>query len=61
MPDITREDVVIFIENMTVLELSQFCRRVVNHTMVNEQMTRFYTGFRRDAHGYATGRGRGHC
>jgi citrate synthase len=27
-----------------------FRRRVVNHTMVNEQMTRFYTGFRRDAH-----------
>ena len=24
MPDITREDVVTFIENMTVLELSQF-------------------------------------
>jgi citrate synthase len=27
-----------------------FRHRVVNHTMVNEQMTRFYTGFRRDAH-----------
>jgi citrate synthase len=27
-----------------------FRRRIVNHTMVNEQMTRFYTGFRRDAH-----------
>jgi citrate synthase len=27
-----------------------FRRRVVNHAMLNEQMTRFYTGFRRDAH-----------
>lgn len=26
MPDITREDVVTFIENMTVLELSQFVK-----------------------------------
>ena len=24
--------------------------RIVKHTMVNEQMTRFYSGFRRDAH-----------
>src|SRR6476659_6823276 len=24
--------------------------RIVKHTMLNEQMTRFYTGFRRDAH-----------
>ena len=31
-------------------EYQEFRRRVVNHTMVNEQMTRFYTGFRRDAH-----------
>ena len=31
-------------------QYQEFCRRVVNHTMVNEQMTRFYTGFRRDAH-----------
>ena len=27
-----------------------FRKHVVNHTMVNEQVTRFYTGFRRDAH-----------
>ena len=27
-----------------------FDDRIVNHTMVHEQMTRFYTGFRRDAH-----------
>ena len=31
-------------------EYQEFRRRLVNHTMVNEQMTRFYTGFRRDAH-----------
>ena len=31
-------------------QYQEFRRRVVNHTMVNEQMTRFYTGFRRDAH-----------
>ncbi|MGV1014741.1 MAG: citrate synthase [Methyloceanibacter sp.] len=27
-----------------------FDERIVRHTMVHEQMTRFYTGFRRDAH-----------
>ena len=27
-----------------------FCNRITRHTMVHEQMTRFYTGFRRDAH-----------
>src|SRR4026209_1132 len=27
-----------------------FDARIVRHTMVHEQMTRFYTGFRRDAH-----------
>ena len=27
-----------------------FRRTIVHHTMVHEQMTRFYTGFRRDAH-----------
>src|SRR6516162_541919 len=27
-----------------------FDERIVKHTMVHEQMTRFYTGFRRDAH-----------
>ena len=31
-------------------QYQDFRRRIVNHTMVNEQMTRFYTGFRRDAH-----------
>jgi citrate synthase len=31
-------------------EYQEFHRRIVTHTMVNEQMTRFYTGFRRDAH-----------
>ena len=31
-------------------QYQEFRRRIVNHTMVNEQMTRFYTGFRRDAH-----------
>jgi citrate synthase len=48
-----------FVETCYLLFYSQFLtreqyqgfrRRVVNHTMVNEQMTRFYTGFRRDAH-----------
>ncbi len=28
----------------------KFRRRVTTHTMVHEQMSRFYTGFRRDAH-----------
>ena len=27
-----------------------FCDRITRHTMMHEQMTRFYTGFRRDAH-----------
>ena len=31
-------------------EYQEFRRCLVNYTMVNEQMTRFYTGFRRDAH-----------
>jgi citrate synthase len=31
-------------------QFQEFRRRIVTHTMVNEQMTRFYTGFRRDAH-----------
>ena len=31
-------------------EYQAFRQRVVTHTMLNEQMTRFYTGFRRDAH-----------
>ncbi|WP_432447999.1 citrate synthase [Aliiroseovarius marinus] len=31
-------------------ELQDFESRVTNHTMVHEQMTKFYSGFRRDAH-----------
>jgi citrate synthase len=31
-------------------QYQEFRNHVVNHTMVNEQVTRFYTGFRRDAH-----------
>ncbi len=31
-------------------ELEDFERRVTMHTMVHEQMNRFFTGFRRDAH-----------
>jgi citrate synthase len=31
-------------------EFREFRRTITNHTMVHEQMTRFYTGFRRDAH-----------
>ena len=34
----------------TVQQYGAFEHRVVNHSMVNEQMTRFYSGFRRDAH-----------
>ncbi len=29
---------------------NEFCKIVTNHTMVNEQIVRFYSGFRRDAH-----------
>ena len=29
---------------------SQFVSDITHHTMVHEQMTRFYSGFRRDAH-----------
>ena len=29
---------------------NEFCKTVTNHTMVNEQIVRFYSGFRRDAH-----------
>jgi citrate synthase len=28
----------------------EFCKTVTHHTMVNEQIVRFYSGFRRDAH-----------
>ncbi|MGQ0672473.1 MAG: citrate synthase [Hyphomicrobium sp.] len=31
-------------------EFRNFRKTITNHTMVHEQMTRFYTGFRRDAH-----------
>ncbi len=31
-------------------EFVKFRRTITNHTMVHEQMTRFFTGFRRDAH-----------
>jgi len=31
-------------------EFRNFRRTITNHTMVHEQMTRFFTGFRRDAH-----------
>jgi citrate synthase len=31
-------------------EFRAFRRTITHHTMVHEQMTRFYTGFRRDAH-----------
>src|SRR6516225_81397 len=34
----------------TAQQYEAFENRIVKHTMVNEQMTRFYSGFRRDAH-----------
>ena len=34
----------------TQREKDDFVRRVTHHTMVHEQMSRFYSGFRRDAH-----------
>ena len=34
----------------TEAQLQDFTDRITRHTMVHEQMTRFYTGFRRDAH-----------
>jgi citrate synthase len=34
----------------TAGQLADFTDRITRHTMVHEQMTRFYTGFRRDAH-----------
>jgi citrate synthase len=34
----------------TAHQYEAFENRIVKHTMVNEQMTRFYSGFRRDAH-----------
>ncbi|PID47508.1 MAG: citrate (Si)-synthase [Proteobacteria bacterium] len=35
-------------------ELDQFSKVITNHTMLHEQMTSFYSGFRRDAHPMAT-------
>ncbi|MGD9784949.1 MAG: citrate synthase [Hyphomicrobiaceae bacterium] len=34
----------------TKQQFSDFDKAITRHTMVHEQMTRFYTGFRRDAH-----------
>jgi len=34
----------------TIAEKVDFVSRVTHHTMVHEQMSRFFTGFRRDAH-----------
>ena len=34
----------------TAEQYEAFKQRITRHTMVHEQMTRFYTGFRRDAH-----------
>ncbi len=34
----------------TKAELAEFDSTITRHTMVHEQMTRFFTGFRRDAH-----------
>src|SRR5215813_8126446 len=34
----------------TAEEFKQFDAAITRHTMVHEQMTRFFTGFRRDAH-----------
>ena len=38
----------------TAEELEDFERRVTGHTMVHEQLMRFFTGYRRDAHPMAT-------
>ena len=34
----------------TATEFAKFDKTITNHTMVHEQMTKFFTGFRRDAH-----------
>ena len=34
----------------TAEQYDEFSKRITRHTMVHEQMTKFYTGFRRDAH-----------
>ena len=40
----------LFGELPTASQKADFDRRVTNHTMVHEQMSRFFQGFRRDAH-----------
>jgi citrate synthase len=40
----------LYSELPTPAQYEEFCNRITRHTMVHEQMTRFYTGFRRDAH-----------
>ncbi|MGD9923281.1 MAG: citrate synthase, partial [Pseudorhodoplanes sp.] len=40
----------LFGELPTATQKADFVKRVTNHTMVHEQMSRFFQGFRRDAH-----------
>jgi citrate synthase len=40
----------IYGELPTAVQRADFVKRVTNHTMVHEQMSRFFQGFRRDAH-----------
>jgi citrate synthase len=40
----------LFGELPTAAQRADFQKRVTNHTMVHEQMSRFFQGFRRDAH-----------
>jgi citrate synthase len=40
----------LFGELPTAAQKADFVKRVTNHTMVHEQMSRFFQGFRRDAH-----------
>ncbi|ARQ01654.1 citrate synthase [Pseudorhodoplanes sinuspersici] len=40
----------LFGELPTASQKADFDRRVTNHTMIHEQMSRFFQGFRRDAH-----------
>ena len=40
----------LYAELPTAEQYKDFKERITRHTMVHEQMTRFYTGFRRDAH-----------
>src|SRR4030065_640336 len=43
----------------TAAQRADFVYRVTRHTMVHEQMSRFFQGFRRDAHPMAVMRGSG--